>query len=348
MSRRHVNSLLLAAIALFLTSCDQTVLVTASGMTMGTSWSVKAIPGQDTDDQDLTAAIKRAVAAIEHVDATMSTYKPTSELSRFNDTADAFTFSPATFAVFQKAREVSEATGGAFDITVGPLVNAWGFGPDHRPEKSPSEEELTVLRERVGFGKLVLDATSRAVSKVRPDVYCDLSAIAKGFAVDQAADVLDTAGVASYMIEVGGEVRTRGVNQSGQPWRIAIQKPDAQVGDGQMVVPLSGFAMATSGDYRNYYEVDGQRVSHTIDPRSGRPIGHNLASASVIHEECAMADAYATALMVLGLDEGMALAEKVKLRVVFLVREESGAFEVRESPAYRAYAAGVGKGTSEQ
>jgi FAD:protein FMN transferase len=315
-------------------------------MTMGTSWSIKAVPGQDSSKEESSNAIQKAVAAIEHVDASMSTYKSTSGLSRFNATADAgaFTLSPETFAVFQKAGQVCETTGGAFDITVGPLVNAWGFGPDHRPEIWPSEEELAALRERVGFDKLVLDASACAVGKARPDVYCDLSAIAKGFAVDQAAGVLDAAGVPNYMIEVGGEVRTRGVNQSGQPWRIAIQKPDSKVGDGQMVVPLSGLSMATSGDYRNYYEVDGKRLSHTIDPRTGHPIGHNLASASVIHEECAMADAYATALMVLGPEEGMALAERLKLPVVLLVREQAGTFEVRESPAYTAYMAEAQKG----
>jgi thiamine biosynthesis lipoprotein len=178
------------------------------------------------------------------------------------------------------------------------------------------------LLEQLGYTKLELDPAALTVRKTEPHLRCDLSAIAKGYAVDLAAVALDKEGLTDYMVEVGGEVRTRGVNDSGQSWRIGIERPLAGDRVLQRVIGLSGFSMASSGDYRNYYEVDGKRVSHTIDPRTGRPITHRLAAVSIVDELCVRADGLATTLMVLGPEEGYQLAVKHNVAALFLVHDE--------------------------
>ncbi len=236
--------------------------------------------------------------------------------------------------MFAMAREISEASGGAFDITVGPLVNAWGFGPENPTPDGPSDEELIALRERVDYRKVEVNVEECTIRKARPDIYCDLGAIAKGYAVDLVAVVLEDLGFTNYMVEVGGEVRAHGVNANGVPWQIGIEKPDVARRTIQRTISLVDMGMATSGDYRNYYERDGVRLSHTIDPRIGRPIAHKLASVTVLHKGCAMADGYATAFMVLGLDEGYALAENLGMAALFIVRDESGGFIEKPTPAF--------------
>ncbi|MBN2309227.1 MAG: FAD:protein FMN transferase [Candidatus Hydrogenedentes bacterium] len=306
---------------------------------MGTTYSVKITihPHDWAEAQQMEAVIR---ARLDEVERCMSTYNSASELSQFNllHTSEPFEVSAATAHVFAMAHQVSAASGGAFDVTVGPLVNAWGFGPEKR-EGVPSDDELAALRARVGYDKIDVDEARATLRKTRPDVYCDLSAIAKGYAVDRAAEALEEHGFHDYMVEVGGEVRTAGGNRHSTPWRIGIEKPDAAGRTVERVVPMSGQALATSGDYRNYYEVDGNRLSHTIDPRTGRPITHHLASVSVLHDECAMADAYATALMVLGPEEGFALAEKLGLAALFIVRDGPGEFLERETTAFTEYMA---------
>ena len=314
-----------------------------SGQTMGTSYTAKLrVLCAHIRDGLVCRTIEGKIAAtLESVNARMSTYSPDSELSRFNAAPAGvpFSVSPETVEVFVLAREVSEPTGGAFDVTVGPLVNAWGFGPEERHEKTPDEATLAALRERVGYTMVHVDAAADTLTKDRADIYCDLSAIAKGYAVDLVAQALDQAGGTDYMVEVGGEVRTKGLNMEGKPWRIAIEKPSPGGRAIQLVVPLSGLAMATSGDYRNYYEVEGQRFSHTIDPRTGRPIEHNLASVTVLHDRCALADAYATALMVLGADEGLAMAERLGLKALLIVRHGQTDYEERPTTAFTEYLA---------
>jgi len=228
--------------------------------------------------------------------------------------------------VMRHALQVSEETNGAFDITVGPLVNAYGFGPDLRVDL-PTDDELALLYQRVGYDKLTVDPEKNLVSKSGGDVYCDLSAIAKGYGVDRVALKLEELGITDYFVEVGGEVRVRGVNFEGQPWRVGIEQPVAGARAVRKVVPLHDAAMATSGSYRNYTDVDGQRVSHTIDPRMGRPVTHNLVSVSVIHPSCEWADAYATALMVLGPEEGPAFAREKGLQALFITEAEDGSLK---------------------
>ena len=304
-----------------------------TGATMGTTFTVKVLvePGI-ADLNTLGAAIQ---AALDDVDAKMSTYKPESELSRFNrhDSDTPFPVSAETAEVFRIALEVSRQSGGAFDVTVGPLVNAWGFGPETRSDTPPDEERLARLRESVGYQHLAIDEQDRLIKK-KPDLYCDLSGVAKGYATDRVAQAIEEHGGMNYMVEVGGEIRVRGHNAAGTPWRIAIEKPvTGAAGSYQQVLSLEETALATSGDYRNYYVEKGQRLSHTIDPRTGRPIAHALASVSVLHPECARADAYATAILALGPEDGYAFALEHNLAVLLIIHD-GDAFITKTTPAF--------------
>lgn len=304
-----------------------------AGPTMGTEYHVKIVADLDPARRDQAA---RAIEeALGRVNALMSTYRPDSELSRLNrhEGPEPFPLSPETAAVFAAALEICAETNGAFDITVGPLVNAYGFGPDAYTDP-PDTALIAELRGRVGCHLVALDPARATVAKARPDVYCDLSAIAKGHGVDAVAAALDNLGIARYMVEVGGEVRARGANLRGQPWRIGIERPDTAARGLHRAIPLRDTAMATSGDYRNFREIDGRRVSHTIDPRTGRPVAHDLASVTVLHPECARADAYATALMVLGPELGAAFAEEKNLAALFLIHTGDGPIQERATPAF--------------
>lgn len=316
--------------------------ITLSGPTMGTEFSIVFLAPETSPFGDAeTQAVVDAVAnALADVNAKMSTYDPESELSRFNQAPAGVpvTLSDDLMHVLLAAQQVSEQTGGAFDITVGPLVNAYGFGPDKRTLEGPDDAKLEALRAKVGYTHLSLDGEARTAAKARDGIYCDLSAIAKGYGVDRVGQVLTEHGVTDFMAEIGGEVVVSGLNGRGGPWRIAIETPSALHAGSELIVPLpSGMAMATSGDYRNYYEVDGRRLSHTIDPATGRPIEHTLASVTVLHDECMYADAYATALSVMGPEKGLAFAETHGLPVYLLVRAPDGAFAPQWSEAFRPF-----------
>ena len=334
-SRLWLIPVLLSAVALGGCHVGAEV-VKFAGESMGTTYHITAhgLPGGVTAEM-----VRRAAdTALADVDGKMSTYKPDSELSRFNAHAspDPFPVSAETAEVFRIARQVSEQSGGAFDITVGPLVNAWGFGPE-KIARDPDAASIAALRQRVGW-QLVDVREDNTLIKQRPDLYCDLSAIAKGYGVDRAAAALDRLGVLNYLVEVGGEVSTKGLNPDGRAWRLAIERPTDEGQRLQLVVGLSGVSLATSGDYRNFRMENGRRISHEIDPRTGRPIDNNVASASVIHRSCAWADAYATALMVLNPEEGRAFAEGNHLAVYLLERLPTGEFLPRQTPEFREYA----------
>jgi len=307
-----------------------------SGETMGSTWSAK-LAGPPLSPETAAAARQRIEAAFANVVARMSTYEDASELSRFNAHASRapFALSEDAFAVFARAREVSAATGGAFDVTVAPAVDAWGFGPA-KAQHVVTGDPLRALQARVGWERLALDAGARTVTKAQPDVRADLSGIAKGYGVDRAAEAVEALGIADYMIEAGGEVRTRGRNASGRPWQIAVERPDAVPQRAHRIVPLSGLAMATSGDYRIYFEQDGRRYCHEIDPATGGPIAHGLASVTVVAPECAYADAMATALIVLGPERGYALAAARGVAALFIVREAPGRFRDIATPQFAA------------
>lgn len=301
---------------------------------MGTHYTVKINGAAKKETVDLAGA--RIADTLASIDGMMSTYKPDSELSRFNQfqSTEPFKASPEMIEIFQLAREVSEATGGAFDITVGPLVNAWGFGPEKRTA-APSDAEIAALLPRVGYQMVSIDVAASTLRKDRPDIYCDLSGIAQGYAADKIAAALDELGIENYMIDISGEFRVRGTNDSGQPWQIAIERPDAPERTAQLVVPLSNVSLATSGDYRNYREENGVRLCHEIDPATGRPVQHKLASASIVIDRCALADAYATALMVLGPEKALALAERRGFAVYLLVRNAQGDFDEVQSTQFK-------------
>ncbi|ABC29479.1 Membrane-associated lipoprotein involved in thiamine biosynthesis [Hahella chejuensis KCTC 2396] len=298
---------------------------------MGTTYHVKWVSDSGDSEQELAAGV---LAQLQLVDRLMSTYKPESELSRFNQSEPGnwFDFSPQTFEVFQIAQGVSDISGGAFDITVGKLVNLWGFGPDLRPIKIPDDALLSSGLSKVGYQHLKYQAEGDKVLK-ETAMYVDLSAVAKGYSVDLAAKYLESQGVTDYLVEVGGEVMLSGHKPDGQPWRIAIESPIVGERRTQNVLEMDRGAVATSGDYRNYFEEDGVRYSHTIDPRTGKPIGHNLASVTVIDDTVARADALATSFMVMGPEQGMDVAVNNDIAVLFIVRRD-GKFVEETSPAF--------------
>ena len=304
-----------------------------SGPTMGTIFTVK-VTADDLDEAGRRQLAAKVQEVVDEVDGAMSTYKPESEISRFNrHGTEPFEASPELAAVMTEAQEVARLSGGAFDITVGPLVDAWGFGPGPAAGR-PSEKRLAELMAVTGWEKLKIDSVQGLLHKTRADLRCDLSAIAKGYAVDRVALSLDGAGFRDYMVEIGGEVRTRGRNAARRVWRIGVERPDESGREVQVAVALADAAMATSGDYRNFREFDGDRVTHTIDPRTGYPVTHDLASVSVISQSCMTADSLATALDVLGPEEGWALAKEAELAALFLVRTTDGGFDELRTPMW--------------
>ena len=317
-------------------------LYAIQGRKMGTSYQVK-VAAQNLSDQRMFELRVAIDSAFDEVDRKMSTYRPESELSRFNElnSDDPFPVSAETLEVFRHARAISAATGGAFDITVEPLVALWGFGAagsDRDSEESsiPTQGEIEEIRIHLGWELIEFDEKASTIAKRKPAVRCDLSAIAKGYAVDQAADALGAMGFENYMVELGGEIRTAGRNEQGALWRIAIESPQATGREPYRLLLLEDMALATSGDYRNFYEKDGRRYSHTIDPRTGRPVSHRLASVSVFDTLCVRADGYATALMVLGENEGFQFAAENGLAALFLVRDGAGGFEEKTTPEFEA------------
>ncbi|MEM7583617.1 MAG: FAD:protein FMN transferase [Acidobacteriota bacterium] len=308
---------------------------TFRGPTMGTYFMVRVV-AQELTDERLTSLQALIEGELEAINAKMSTYMADSELSRFNSESEttAYDVSPAMIEVMTEAREVWQTTGGAYDITIGPLVNAWGFGAEEsRPELDPPT--VQGLLDQTGFDKLEIDAEANTLRKQRPDLYCDLSSIAKGYAVDRIASALASEQLEDVWVEVGGEVRASGASGEGRPWRLGIERPQLEPGTLQRIVPLENMSVATSGDYRNYRERNGVRFSHIIDPRTGWPIRHPLASVSVIHSRCMIADALATALMVMGPEEGWELALREDLAVLFLIRDGDD-FVERATPKFDA------------
>ena len=304
-----------------------------TGETMGTTYNVKVVRWSQREPlSELQAAVQ---ATFDGVDRRMSLHRADSELTRFNRAQGDVALSDDLWRVVAAGQEVAAATDGAFDMTVAPLVVRWGFGPAPR-SAVPQAEEIRTIRARIGHPALQLDGARRIATKRRADLELDLGGIAKGYGVDLAARALDAAGAEHYMVEAGGEVRTRGVNAQGQPWRIGIEQPDAMPQRARLVVPLSGRAMATSGDYRNFFEANGRRYSHEIDPRTGAPIDHRLCSVTVVAEDCMRADALATALLVLGPDRGVRLAESLGLAAYFVERLGPGQYSDRQTGAFAA------------
>ncbi|MFI4874448.1 MAG: FAD:protein FMN transferase [Blastopirellula sp. JB062] len=304
-----------------------------TGRTMGTTYSVKLVaPEGDFDADTLQRKIDDHLAEINRQ---MSTYISDSELSLFNqsEAGDWFSVSRSLAEIVARAKEINAQSEGAFDVTIGPLVNLWNFGPDHHPEKIPSDEAIAAALANVGDAKLAVRLDPPALKKTDDALYVDLSAIAKGYGVDQIAKLVAASGAVAYMVEIGGEVRAAGRKPNGSPWRIAIEKPIPGARAIQEIVELSDRSLATSGDYRNFFEVDGKTYSHAIDPKTGRPLEHALASVSVLHADCESADAFATTLMVLGPEQGYNWAVERELAALFLVRSQAGPV-IRRTPMW--------------
>lgn len=296
--------------------------VSLGGDTMGTQYQLRIVAPQQTE-----AALHAGTRdRLEEVDAAMSTWRADSELSRFNArrTTDWVPISPALHAVLQTALALSTLTDGAFDVTVGPVVNLWGFGPTRRPSTPPADSALAAARERVGYRLLEVADDPPRLRKRRVDVYIDLSAIAKGYAVDRVADWLRQTGHGDFLVEIGGELSSRGRRADGTPWQVGVAWPEADTAEVARVIALENTALATSGDYRQYFEFEGRRYSHEIDPATGRPITHALASVTVLDAACMRADALATGLLVLGPERGPALARRLGIAALFLVHRRHG------------------------
>lgn len=307
-----------------------------SGQTMGSSYTVR-LAGTTFDAARLDALQAEVQGALDAVDQRMSLYRPDAELMRFNRHASGtpMALSPELMTVLQAGQRVAELTDGAFDMSVAPLVLAWGFGPETR-RGLPDAAALRQGRAATGHRHLRLDPARGLATKGLPGLQADLGGIAKGYGVDRAAQVLQAQGVADYMVEVGGEVRTAGHNAQGRPWQIGIEEPDAVPQRARLVVPLSGQAMATSGDYRIYFEEGRRRYSHEIDPHQGEPIVHGLASVSVVAADCMQADALATALIVMGPQAGLALARREGIAAHFIVRGADGRLVNHATEAFGA------------
>ena len=299
-------------------------IVLINGLTMGTTYSIK-IKTADTvvNQEKIRADIEKILLEINQK---MSTYIVDSELSviNFSNSLDSNLISDDLFKVISHANTISKTTNGAFDITVGPLVNLWGFGPNKSENKIPSNEEIELIKKNIGYKKIYLNKETTSIKKLHPDLYVDLSGIAKGFAVDKIALYLNSYNLENYLVEIGGELIAKGTNEDNEVWQIGIENPNNNLAK---IIGLKDIAMATSGDYRNYFEKNGVRYSHTINPNTGKPIKHKLASVTVLDKTAMNADALATAFMVLGPAKTIELANELKIGVYLIIKNDENFYE---------------------
>ncbi len=338
--RSQINLLFMAMLTLMLTACDKPATTSAlvlEGKTMGTVWRVSLADVASERRAELQQRIQQQLDAD---DAELSTWKPDSALSRFNQSRD---LSPQPVSenmadIVTTSLRIGRKTGGAMDITVGPLVNLWGFGPTKQPGHTPDAAQIAAARAQTGLQHLrvVQGADGQWLQKDLPGLYVDLSTVGEGFATDHLARLMEQLGINNYLVSVGGAVLSRGLNAQQQPWRVAIQKPTDRENAVQARVNLQGHGISTSGSYRNYYELDGKRISHVIDPVTGRPIEHKLVSATVIATTALEADGWDTGLMVLGTEKAQALAIEQHL-AVYLISKQGDKFVSWMSPQFAAF-----------
>ena len=299
-------------------------IVLINGLTMGTTYSIKIKTADAVVNQEkIRADIEKILLEINRK---MSTYIVDSELSviNFSNSLDSNLISDDLFKVISHANTISKTTNGAFDITVGPLVNLWGFGPNKSENKIPSNEEIELIKKNIGYKKIYLNKETTSIKKLHPDLYVDLSGIAKGFAVDKIALYLNSYNLENYLVEIGGELIAKGTNEDNEVWQIGIENPNNNLAK---IIGLKDIAMATSGDYRNYFEKNGVRYSHTINPNTGKPIKHKLASVTVLDKTAMNADALATAFMVLGPAKTIELANELKIGVYLIIKNDENFYE---------------------
>lgn len=336
MKRRTFITLLAAG---SVAACARPAHATIRGLTMGTSYAVElATPIDGAVRTRLSELIEAELAAINRA---MSTYDPRSELSEFNRQQD-LRWVPASrglIEVLDSASRISASTQGAFDVTVGPLVDLWGFGPQYGTRRVPDDRDIERVRRGVGYQHLQSDPSAGAIRKGHSHTQVDLSAIAKGYGVDRVAMVLDSQGIGDYLVEIGGELRAKGTTAAGKPWRVGIERPVEGrhvVGE---VVALHNRAIATSGTTQDFFDQDGRHYPHIIDPATARPVEHPPMAVSVVADTTMEADAWATALVVLGPERGYSLAQARGLAVLF-VTASGPAFDVRVTDAFRAHLVG--------
>ena len=320
-------------LANFLTGCQNAPLQLV-GETMGTSYSI--VINDALDERQLTHLQTEVERLLADINQHMSTYIADSELNVFNRVRNNrwHPVSPELAEVVVAAQQVSEQSRGAFDITVTPLVNLWGFGPQNSPAELPSPAVIQRLLEQVGYQYLTVRETLPALKKALPELSIDLSAIAKGYAVDKIAELLRDQKIKNFLVDIGGELRGFGVNAKQSLWRVGIETPDNIMPRTPItVVQLNNQSIATSGDYKNYLEFDGKRYSHEIDPQTGYPVTHNTASVTVIADNTMLADAWATALLVMGSQQGLQLANQLHLAAFFVDRNQK-AFTTSHSRAF--------------
>lgn len=326
-------------LCLFLLSACETEKkpVRYTGQTMGTTYNIVVIPSPEAKLENLQKKIENS---LKEVNSHLSNWDPNSEISHFNISKDTtpFTISSMMVKVLETANAVNKKSLGFFDITLSPLIDLWGFGPKTMKSRLPSEKQIQDALAKVGQNtKLKLDRDAKTLLKTNPDTQINLSAIAKGFGVDEVARTLTKNNINNFMVEIGGELYARGKKPNGEKWKIGIEKPDASGKEIQLIVKLSNLAMATSGDYRNYFEKNGRRYSHILNAKTGHPFTHKTVSVTVIANNTMLADAWATALLTLGKTKGMEIAKQNDLAVFFIFKSEKSAdtvFETSMSPRF--------------
>lgn len=337
---KQVKWLALIALAIFLSGCfdagKQQIKIKLSGRTMGVDYHITYIDVAKNSERVAKARQVVIDDLLKNVNKQMSTYDNSSELSQFNQSRslEPFEVSTDTAKVVQESIRLAELSEGKLDITIGPLVNLWGFGPNMRVETLPSSDELATAKALVGIDKLTVDGNK--LIKAIPELYVDLSTTAKGFGVDVVADYLDGEGVGNYLVEIGGEVRVKGRANEQRDWVIAIEKPVSTHRAIQEYISPRNNGLATAGDYRQYFEEDGKRFSHIIDPDSGMPINHKLVSVTVIHPSCMTADGLSTAIMLMGPKEGLEFARTQNLAAYLVTKTDSG-FDTVYTSAFEQY-----------
>jgi thiamine biosynthesis lipoprotein len=333
--QHFVLAFFVGLLLIFLGGCERShVPLQLTGATMGTSYHVTI--SQQSTVADASALRVDIETLLEQVNASMSTYREDSEITGFNNARvdEWVPVSAAFLEVFLAARSVTAASEGAYDVSIAPLVDLWGFGP-RMGDTVPDSGSIERLLETVGEQRVEVDEDASRIRKTGP-LQLDFSSIAKGYAVDQLAALLNARGISDYMVEIGGEIRVLGVNPRGDAWRIAIERPVAGGGAPLAILALSDAGIATSGSYRNFFEVAGVRYAHTLDPRTGWPVQHELVSVTVVHPQVGIADAWATALTVLGPERALQIATRQNL-AAYLVVGSGTELVVRKTPAIESY-----------
>lgn len=335
----------LVSVVLLLAGCDNASTPVApkaaatvlEGKTMGTFWRVSVVGIDNARADQLRQKVQQQLDADDQL---LSTWKNDSALMRFNHSSSLtpWPVNEAMADIVTESLRIGYKTQGAMDITVGPLVNLWGFGPDKQPVKTPTQAQIDAAKARTGLAFLsVINRLGRQyLQKSIPDLFVDLSTVGEGYAADHLARLMTEEGISRYLVSVGGALVSRGMNADGQPWRVAIQKPTDRENAVQAIVDINGHGISTSGSYRNYYELDGQRISHVIDPQTGRPITHKLVSVTVIAPTALEADGWDTGLMVLGPQKAQQVVREQGLAVYMIMKEGDG-FTTWMSPQFEAF-----------